>query len=59
MIYSELYEGTLREREVGAVDFALTTDILVVGAGCAGIYCADSARREGAEIGRASCRERV
>ena len=50
MIYSELYEGTLREREVGAVDFALTTDILVVGAGCAGIYCADSAKREGADV---------
>ena len=50
MIYSTLYQGRLTEQEVGAVSFELSCDILVVGAGCAGIYCADSAKREGKDV---------
>ena len=50
MIYSILYQGNRMDKEVEVPHFDLSTDILVVGAGCAGIYCADSAKKEGRDV---------
>ncbi len=50
MQYTRLYQGSLCKEEVMSVHFDLCCDVLVVGAGCAGIYCADSAKREGADV---------
>ena len=50
MQYTRLYQGSLCKEEASSVHFDLRCDVLVVGAGCAGIYCADSAKREGADV---------
>ena len=50
MILSTLENRALCRREVGAVAFDLTCDVLCVGAGAAGCYAADAAARDGADV---------
>ena len=44
-----LVDGSIIKTKVDTLNFDLTTDVLVVGAGCAGIYAAQSASSEGAK----------
>ena len=50
MILSVLENGRLVKRTVDSPIFDYTCDVLVVGAGSAGAYAADSAAREGASV---------
>ena len=47
-----LENGVLTESECNNPNFEYSCDVLVVGAGSAGVYAADSAAREGAFFGR-------
>ena len=50
MRLSVFRDGERREYPVDAPAFALTCDVLTVGAGAAGCYAADAAAREGADV---------
>ncbi len=50
MKYSFVETGKIKTQKIDDVNFDLTADVLVVGAGCAGIYAADSASRLGKKV---------
>ena len=50
MILSALENKTVTKRDVGTPIFEKTCDVLVIGAGSAGCYAADSAARAGAKV---------
>ena len=50
MKLNQIFNGKLLEKIVDNVSFDLQTEILVVGAGCAGIYASLSASQEGAKV---------
>lgn len=50
MILSTLEDGRILRREGLAPDFTARADVLVFGAGSAGVYAADAAAREGADV---------
>ena len=50
MILSTLTNNKVVKTKVSSVNFDITTEVLVVGAGSAGVYVCDSASREGAKV---------
>ena len=50
MNYSFVEKGKVKTQNIDDVKFDLTADVLAVGAGCAGIYVADSASRLGKKV---------
>ena len=50
MIFSYLENGQVKKRETPSVSFDLECDVLVVGAGSAGIYASDAAARMGSDV---------
>ena len=50
MILSTLTNNKVVKTKVSHVNFDITTEVLVVGAGSAGVYVCDSASREGAKV---------
>lgn len=50
MIFSTLENGQITKTSVNDVKFHHSCDVLVIGAGSAGVYAADSAARMGAEV---------
>ena len=50
MIFSYLENGEVKKRELDALSFDLECEVLVVGAGSAGVFASDSAARNGADV---------
>ena len=50
MILTALENGAVTHKTIAAPTFDHTCDVLVIGAGSAGAYAADSAAREGASV---------
>lgn len=50
MIFSTLENGKITRLKVNDISFALSCDVLCVGAGSAGVYAADAAATEGASV---------